>query len=126
VAAGHEQHSDDAEKLYREALAVEEPQSQQAAVTMELYGSLLNELGRADQSGDMNARARTILSRAPQLRRSPRPDMPPSVVQKIEPEYSMEGRAAKLQGTVVLQVVIGGDGIAHEARILEGLGLGPR
>jgi TonB family protein len=45
-------------------------------------------------------------------------------VQKPEPEYSEEARAARLQGTVVVQVVIGTDGLAHDARILRGLGLG--
>jgi protein TonB len=42
----------------------------------------------------------------------------------VEPDYSEEGRAAGLQGTVVVQVVIGPDGMARDARILRGLGLG--
>jgi TonB family protein len=48
----------------------------------------------------------------------------PSVLHKVEPEYSEEARIARLQGTVVVQVVIGTDGVAGDARILRGLGLG--
>jgi TonB family protein len=41
-----------------------------------------------------------------------------------EPQYSDEARAAKLQGTVVAQVVIGADGSVHDAQVIRELGLG--
>ncbi len=50
--------------------------------------------------------------------------MPPKLVNKVEPEYSEEARIAKYQGTVVLQVVIGPDGAAHNIQVKRSLGLG--
>jgi TonB family protein len=45
----------------------------------------------------------------------------PRVLSRVDPEYSEEGRAAKINGTVLLQVVIGKDGIAHHINVLKGL-----
>ncbi|MEO8127033.1 MAG: energy transducer TonB [Bryobacteraceae bacterium] len=41
-----------------------------------------------------------------------------------DPEFSEEARKAKLQGQVVLEVVVDTDGRAHRIRVREGLGLG--
>jgi TonB family protein len=41
-----------------------------------------------------------------------------------DPEYSEEARKAKFQGTVVLWLVIGPDGKAHEIRVARALGMG--
>jgi TonB family protein len=41
-----------------------------------------------------------------------------------DPEYSEEARKAKYQGTVVLWLVIGPDGHAHEIRVARSLGMG--
>lgn len=49
---------------------------------------------------------------------------PPEVIEKIEPEYSLEGRMAELEGTVRVQGVIGADGFARELRVISHLGLG--
>ncbi len=49
---------------------------------------------------------------------------PPRVLFKVEPEYSEEARKAKYQGTVMLQVEVWEDGIAHNIRIVRSLGLG--
>lgn len=48
----------------------------------------------------------------------------PSVIYQVEPEFSEEARKAKYQGTVVLQLVVGPDGRAHDIRIQRSLGLG--
>jgi protein TonB len=48
----------------------------------------------------------------------------PSVLYKVEPEFSEEARKAKYQGTVVLTIEVGEDGKPHRFRILRGLGLG--
>ena len=48
----------------------------------------------------------------------------PTVVYKVEPEYSEQGRKAKLQGTVVLSVVVDERGIARDLKVLRHLGLG--
>ena len=41
-----------------------------------------------------------------------------------EPPYTEEARKAKLQGTVLLQVLVGADGVAKRIRVQKGLGMG--
>jgi protein TonB len=48
----------------------------------------------------------------------------PSLLYKIEPQYSEEARAAKLAGTVLLTVVIDVDGKAKDVDVSRGIGLG--
>jgi TonB family protein len=48
----------------------------------------------------------------------------PSVLHKVEPEYSKEALKAKLEGTVVLYVEVGPDGLARNLRVVRGLGSG--
>ena len=48
----------------------------------------------------------------------------PRLLYKVEPVYSEEAREAKLQGTVLLDVEIWEDGLAHHIRVLRSLGLG--
>ncbi len=48
----------------------------------------------------------------------------PSVLSKVEPEYSEEARKAKWQGTVVLQLVVDDQGRPQNLKILRSLGLG--
>lgn len=49
---------------------------------------------------------------------------PPSVLSKVEPEYSEEARKAKWQGTVVLQLVVDEHGLPQQMHITRSLGLG--
>jgi len=49
---------------------------------------------------------------------------PPVPIHKVEPEYSKEAASAKFEGTVVVGVEIWPDGLAHNARITKGLGMG--
>ncbi|MCS7023826.1 MAG: energy transducer TonB [Bryobacteraceae bacterium] len=48
----------------------------------------------------------------------------PTLVYKVEPEYSEEARKAKFQGTVVLYVVVDEKGFPRDLRVLRPLGLG--
>lgn len=48
----------------------------------------------------------------------------PTLVFKVEPEYSEEARKAKFQGTVVLYVVVDEKGQPRDLRVLRPLGLG--
>lgn len=41
-----------------------------------------------------------------------------------DPEYSEEARKAKYQGTVVLQLIVGPEGKAHDIRIARSVGMG--
>lgn len=49
---------------------------------------------------------------------------PPVVIHKAEPAYTDEARNAKLQGTVVLRMVIRPDGKPHNIRVERSLGSG--
>ena len=48
----------------------------------------------------------------------------PSLLSKIEPEYTEAARAARYQGTVLIFVEVGPDGYAHNMKVMRGLGLG--
>jgi TonB family protein len=48
----------------------------------------------------------------------------PRVLYKVDPEYSEEARAAKIDGSVLLDVVIGTDGLAHDINVVRGIGGG--
>jgi protein TonB len=48
----------------------------------------------------------------------------PSVLSKVEPEYSEEARKAKWQGTVVLQLVVDEHGLPKDPKVTRSLGLG--
>jgi TonB family protein len=48
----------------------------------------------------------------------------PTLIYKIEPEYSEEARKAKFQGTVVLYIVVDEKGYPREPRVVRALGLG--
>jgi TonB family protein len=50
--------------------------------------------------------------------------LPPKVLFKLEPDYSQEARALKVQGTVTLQIIVGEDGGVHDVKVLRGVGLG--
>jgi TonB family protein len=48
----------------------------------------------------------------------------PTLISKVEPEYSEEARKAKWQGTVVLQLVVDEHGMPQQMRVTRSLGLG--
>lgn len=51
----------------------------------------------------------------------------PYVLRKVEPQYTEEARQAKIEGTVLLSVVVGADGKAHDINVINapdsGLGI---
>jgi len=49
---------------------------------------------------------------------------PPTVVQRVEPQYSEEARKARYQGTVVLEAIVRKDGTCDILRIVRSLGFG--
>ncbi len=134
----------EAEPLYQTAMAAADPNSADAPTAMEVYAQFL-------LRGDRGAEAKPIQERAAALRQAQgqhseavvssriagAPDAIPSsayrvggpvtqpvLVQKVEPAYTEEARAAKYSGTVVLFVEIGPDGMARNMRVVRGLGLG--
>lgn len=50
--------------------------------------------------------------------------LPPTLISKVEPQYTEEARTAKYDGSVMLAVVVGADGKAEDIRILKPLGMG--
>jgi TonB family protein len=124
-----------AESLYRAALAIEEANSPEAALTMEFLAHFLREQGRVTEAEAMEASASEIRkTHVAQL--SPKRQAndqaskagsgvaAPTLLHKLEPSYSVEARAAKVQGTVVLSVVIGTDGAASDVQLRKGVGYG--
>ncbi|HLM98396.1 MAG TPA: TonB family protein [Bryobacteraceae bacterium] len=49
---------------------------------------------------------------------------PPRVIYKKDPGYSEEARKAHLWGTIVLQVIVGADGVARDIKVVRPLGMG--
>jgi TonB family protein len=124
-----------AESLYRAALAIEETNSPDAALTMEFLAHFLREQGRVSEAEALEASAGEIRkTHVAQL--SPKRQAnaqaskigngiaAPMILHKIEPSYSPEAHAAKAQGTVVLTVVIGTDGKACDVQLHKGVGYG--
>ena len=48
----------------------------------------------------------------------------PRALETPDPEFSEEARKAKLQGTVILWVIIGADGRVHDIKVYRSLGMG--
>jgi len=45
----------------------------------------------------------------------------PHVIYKVDPEYTEDAHDSGIQGTVVLSIVVGTDGLAHDISIVKGL-----
>jgi TonB family protein len=50
--------------------------------------------------------------------------IPPTIISKVEPQYTDEARAAKYSGTVVLEAIVRTDGTIDVTRVVRALGLG--
>ncbi|MCL4796267.1 MAG: TonB family protein [Bryobacteraceae bacterium] len=48
----------------------------------------------------------------------------PQIIMKIDPSYSEEARQMKVQGTVIISLVVGEDGLPRDLKIVESLGYG--
>jgi TonB family protein len=126
-----------AESLYRAALAVEEVNSPEAALTMEFLARFLREQARVGEAEAMEASASEIrqahvaqlspkrqTAAAAQASRTGNGVAVPKLLHKIEPNYSFEARAVKAQGTVVVSVVIGTNGRAADVQLRKSVGYG--
>jgi protein TonB len=45
----------------------------------------------------------------------------PKILQRVEPAYTKEASAAKIQGAVILTVVVGADGVARDIQVKQSL-----
>jgi TonB family protein len=122
----------DAEGLYQRALTVEGPQSLDTVDTLRNYGALLKHLGRTDEGSAMAARAEEVRQTAG--RNLPKPQLAngvyrmsdgnisaPTLLYKVEPKYTEEARAGKIQGTTLLYAEVGADGVAHNIKVQRSL-----
>jgi TonB family protein len=136
VVRQNQRSTDEAELLFKRALAIEDPNSAEAATTAELYAGFLLQQRRADEGKSLQDRASAVW-KAQGANASPaRPDAgsivyrvgqgvtAPVVLTKVDPEYTEEARLAKYQGTVVVSAEIGADGLAYNIKAVRGLGLG--
>jgi TonB family protein len=127
------------ETLYQRALAIMDasaPQSAGTATALETYSRFLVGHDRGGEAQPMEARAKQIRTTrvaeigsrrgtlAPSLYRVGSGITPPRVQQKSEPEYTDAARADKLSGTVILQMEVGTDGLAHNIQLKQGIGMG--
>jgi TonB family protein len=48
----------------------------------------------------------------------------PTVLSKVDPAYTDEAKAAKIDGAVLLSLVIGTDGLAHDINVVRGIDSG--
>jgi TonB family protein len=129
------QEGEAAESLYRAALAIEQAKSPEAALTMEFLASFLREQGRVTEAEAMEASASEIREThvaqlspkrqaTAQISKVGNGVSAPMLLHKVEPSYSLEARAAKVQGMVLLYVVIGADGRASDVQLRKGVGYG--
>lgn len=131
-----ERSIEQADSLFKNALALEAAGSPEAALTMELYASFLSRESRdweAQSLREQASKARISLgAQAVVIRRGAGVSAlrvgngvtPPTLAYKVEPEYAEEARLAKYQGTVVVSVVVAADGTAQDMKVVRGLGLG--
>jgi TonB family protein len=127
-----------AEAHFRTAIAQQDPTSAEESISLDLLARLLDQQDRGDEAKELRARSGAIVkaqmseSQASSNKTFPavfkvnvaEGTTPPKLLKKVEPEYNEDARAAKYQGTVVLQVVIGPDGFAHNIHVMKTLGLG--
>jgi TonB family protein len=121
-----------AELLFQNALGLVQPDTPQAATVMHAYAQFLNQQARAEEGTDLEARAIAIDTAGKSRAQEAAPGVykigdgvsQPKLLQKVEPQYTEEARAAKWQGTVQMNVVIGTDGVARDFKITQALGMG--
>ncbi len=133
IKARHADSAAEAESYYQRALAIEAPASIDAADTLRNYAALLRKTNRTVEAESLEQRAADILQRS---RQGPRAEArtlpadvyrmgpgvtPPRLLYKVEPQYTQEAKDAGIQGTVVLSVEIGTDGIVRNVDVQRSL-----
>lgn len=128
-----------ADRYFEEAILVQSRLNRPAilAAMLDAWAGILRNAGREAEAGAVAERARIAREQAA-ARQSPAPPRPVGVYrigggvqpprlireQQKEPEFSVEARAAKVQGTVVLYLEVGPDGAPRNVRVMRPLGLG--
>jgi TonB family protein len=130
------EHAAETEADFQKSISALEPNTSERATALNLYARFLAKQNRDDEAKPLEDQARAILSallkkdqvqnvaRNTQVQRAGGSVTRPELMHKVEPAYTEEARAAKLQGVVVLYVTIGADGTAANFRVIKSLGLG--
>jgi TonB family protein len=125
-----------ADTAFQEALTLVAPDSPSAVIIMKLRADLLKQQGRLDEAAALQNEADAIVKlraeQAASQNQTPISDAyrigrdvtAPVLLSKVEPQYATDARLAKYQGTVLLSVEIGVDGLAGNVKVIRGLGLG--
>lgn len=135
AALGVQGNNSEAESMFSRAASMGAEESPGHALVMEMFAHFLTEQGRKEEAEALQARALQIrkehfASLSPKVTDSGAPlriggdTKPPSVATKVEPEYSLEARVDKIQGAVMMQVVIGTDGKPGNMTLTRGIGYG--
>ena len=124
----------EAELLYRRAVAAADANSAEQALALEFYAQFLKARDRAAEAGPIEARAAGIRKTrvsamgpreaATSIYKVGGGVKAPSLLSKVEPEYSEEARSAKYSGTALLKVVVDVDGLAKNIEVVNSLGMG--
>ena len=135
VARDRNKEPDRAATLYQRALSLVTPGSSEAVTIMRVYAQFLKSQSRKDEASELDdrasaaqkvitAQARAKVTLSPGVHKIGPSITPPAPLHSTQPEYSEEARIAKLQGTVVVAIEIGTDGLAHNIQVLAGPGMG--
>jgi TonB family protein len=129
ITRDRQSNFEEAESLFKQSISLAAPGSTDAAVSMELYAQFLDAQKRPDEAKPIRENSIALRKSAPV-----KPSagtykigsgiLAPSLLTKVEPEYSDEARAAKYQGTVIVVVEIGTDGKVYQSTVTRSPGLG--
>jgi TonB family protein len=126
-----------AENLYQRVLDLHQsPPGRETSLAMMGKARVLRGLGRDDEAGAVDPGLQPSFGSAKMT--DPAPDNPdasgayragngvtsPALVFKMEPGYSQEARTMKFQGTVILRIVVGVDGVPGNISVVRQLGSG--
>jgi TonB family protein len=123
------------DSMYRGAIALESPDSPEQALTLEMYSQMLTAADRTSEAEATAERAKAIRKKLVAAAGAARAAditpfrvgggiTAPKLLSKVEPEYSEDARAQKMQGTVLLKIVVDTDGKAKNFELLKGVGHG--
>jgi TonB family protein len=120
-----------AEALFKQALTLEQAGTLDAQETARSYAFLMRQQGRQEEAATLEQTwTKGVNGGSVGMKAM---DMPagvyrvgngvtaPKLAQKIEPQYTEEARAAKIQGTTVLSVDIDPSGVAENIQVLRSL-----
>jgi TonB family protein len=127
---------DQAEALFKQAMQLQAPNSTELMDTMRKYAMFLRGRGRTEEAAALDQQAKDAQA-ARTTTAAPAPTTPtplaqgvyrvgggvsaPALISKVEPQYTEEARAGKIQGTVLLGIDIGPDGVAGNFEVLRSL-----